>query len=68
MIDRDEDGVSGSDEYGDIPEELNEQLDKEPDYAPECPVVPGSDDDNGIECEFENRDGHWWCSSHDCWA
>lgn len=31
---------------------------------PECPESSKGD----IECEFENRDGSWWCITHNCYA
>lgn len=55
------------------PDEIEDEGNKdeshiEPTTEPNCPVVPGSDEDNGIECEFEPRYGHWWCTTHNCWA
>ena len=37
----------------------------EPSCEPECPKSIENDD---IECEFENRDGSWWCTTHNCYA
>lgn len=52
----------------DIEDDENEESDdEEPFDEPECPVV-GTEDDNGIECEFEVREGSWWCTTHTCWA
>lgn len=45
--------------------ELGDWPDDEPSCEPECPE---STEDDGIECEFENRDGSWWCTTHSCWA
>lgn len=36
----------------------------EPGCDPKCPKETEGD----IECEFENRDGSWWCTTHGCWA
>lgn len=40
----------------------------EPSYEPECTASEEEKDESGIECEFEERDGSWWCTTHDCWA
>jgi hypothetical protein len=42
--------------------ELDEE---EPWTEPECSKFTEEDD---IECEFENKDGSWWCTTHNCWA
>lgn len=42
-------------------------VDEEPFTDPECSEA-GGEDDNGIECEFEKREGSWWCTTHNCWA
>lgn len=38
---------------------------EEPSCDPECTEAT---EDDEIECEFENRDGSWWCTTHNCWA
>lgn len=35
---------------------------------PECSEDPDIIEEMGIECEFERRGGHWWCSTHNCSA
>lgn len=61
-IDRDLEGRSGQgDEYS-SPEN------NEPSYEPECSASEEEIEELGIECEFENKDGSWWCTTHNCWA
>lgn len=50
--------IPDEDEIGDDEEEL--------DYEPECEIASSGETD--LECEFEVKDGAWWCNSHDCWA
>ncbi len=38
---------------------------EEPSFDPECSE---STEDDEVECEFENRDGSWWCTTHNCHA
>lgn len=42
-----------------------EEENNEPSFEPECTEAK---DDDEIECEFEKRDGSWWCTTHNCWA
>lgn len=35
---------------------------------PECSASEKEREESGIECEFENRDGNWWCTTHNCSA
>lgn len=46
------------------PNEFDEDTLVAPSFDPECP----ESEQRGIECEFENRDGSWWCTTHNCWA
>lgn len=36
----------------------------EPGCEPECP----RQDESGMDCEFEVRQGSWWCTTHNCYA
>ncbi len=47
--------------------ENEEDQEDELDWEPECPIS-GTDEDNGIECEFNVQHGSWWCDTHNCWA
>lgn len=33
---------------------------------PECSADPEEIEESGIECEFETRNGSWWCTTHNC--
>jgi len=46
---------------------INED-DEEPGYEPECSSSEKEREELDIECEFEVKDGSWWCSTHNCWA
>lgn len=35
---------------------------------PECSEHTDVIEEVGIECEFERRDGYWWCTTHNCSA
>lgn len=37
-------------------------------FEPECTASEEEKEKSGIECEFEVRDGSWWCTTHNCWA
>lgn len=39
-----------------------------PDVEPECSASEEERDESGIECEFELKNGSWWCSTHNCSA
>jgi hypothetical protein len=49
----------------------DDEDDEEPDFEPECTaseeekIEDGTDD---IDCEFEVKDGGWWCTTHNCHA
>lgn len=45
---------------------VDDELEEDPGYEPECPKQGEEDDD--IECEFEVYDGGWWCLTHNCYA
>lgn len=43
----------------------------EPRWEPECDIgscLTEEELKNKIKCKFENRDGSWWCTTHNCWA
>lgn len=40
----------------------------EPNIDPECSASEEELEESNIDCEFENRDGSWWCTTHNCWA
>jgi hypothetical protein len=44
------------------------KLNEEPDVEPECSASEEEIEETGIDCEFENRDGAWWCTTHNCHA
>ncbi len=54
-----------SKEFGENNDNLQEEGYDEPSFEPECLEAREEDD---IECEFENRDGSWWCITHNCHA
>ena len=35
---------------------------------PECSASDEEREELGIECEYEQRDGEWWCITHNCEA
>jgi hypothetical protein len=35
---------------------------------PECTEDPDVIEEVGVECEFEMKDGGWWCTTHNCSA
>jgi hypothetical protein len=40
----------------------------EPETDPECTASPEEQEESGIECEFDKKDGGWWCTTHNCHA
>jgi hypothetical protein len=32
---------------------------------PQCSDATEEDE---VECEFVNKNGSWWCNTHNCWA
>lgn len=40
----------------------------EPEINPECSASPQEQEESGIECEFNKKDGGWWCDTHNCHA
>lgn len=58
-MDRDTEGVSGQgDEYST----------EKPDVEAECSASEQERKEVDIECEFEVKNGSWWCNTHNCWA
>lgn len=49
-------------------EDENDEDDNEPDVEPECSSSEKERGELDIECEFEVRDGGWWCTTHNCHA
>lgn len=35
---------------------------------PECSATDEEIEASGIECEYEQRNGEWWCTTHNCQA
>lgn len=70
-IDRDEDGVSGQGDEWETPKgesEGGDEDDSKLSFDPECSASLEEIEESGIECEFEVRDGDWWCTTHNCSA
>lgn len=61
------DPPSLEEEYSDEDDEY-EREDDEPDTEPECSASEKEREERDIECEFEIRDGGWWCLTHNCHA
>jgi hypothetical protein len=49
-------------------EEYKEDENDEPSFEPECTASEKEREELDIECEFEVRDGSWWCITHNCHA
>lgn len=42
--------------------------DNVPSFELECTASEQVREESDVECEFENRDGNWWCTTHNCSA
>lgn len=58
-------GVDNWDGYSIAMEMLEED---EEGIETECSTSPEEIEESGIECEFEDRDGSKFCTTHNCWA
>lgn len=67
MIDKELENNNIADENSDLIDnsdlENEEDQEDEPGFDPECTE---STEDDEIECEFEVKDGSWWCNTHNC--
>lgn len=51
------------------PDELEDnEKTEEPAFEPDCSSSERERAESGVECEFENRDSSWWCTTHNCQA
>lgn len=51
------------DEFDELENEFNEDV-----LEPICSASEEEIEESGVECEFEDRDGSKFCTTHNCWA